>query len=205
MKRQVFFTFISALIVFMGSAQAQNYTFRVNYDSYRSADFDRRTLRRDRIELERFRSEVDYFRTLADRRKVFEARRVKAGILKLMRQEIRDTRYKIRRAEEELYHDRTYGLRQKGKRTQEYGKREYTRRKRGRGYNDSLLDLQRWRKLEKRQLALLFKLENTHLDRSKRYWKQVRKHIRVMHDFERTMEKDLYMSRAEIREKDYGR
>lgn len=205
MKRQVSFTLIFAFILYIGNAQAQNYIFRVSYDSYQFSDLDRRTFNRDRIELERFRSEVEYFRTLADRRKVFEARRVKADILKLMRQEIRDTRHKIREAEEELYHERENKLRKKGKRKQEYGKREYIRRKKGKGYGDSLSELQRWRALEKRQLALLFELENTYLDRSNRYWKQVRKHLRIMQDFEQTLVKDLYLSRIEIKENTYRR
>ena len=203
MKRQITLTIIISFFVITGFSHAQSYTMRVNYgagDIWKNYEYSRWDLKQDIIELESFQHKVDRFIIATERQQVIRARRIKSDIIDLMHKEIRDTRYKIRAAKQELRYEHNSGLRNKRNRGHAYGKRNSGSGIKKRDYIDDRRDLKRLNNRLNRQIEIAFKLENLFLDRSHKYWKQARKHERLMSRFEETLHADIDQSRSELRE-----
>ena len=207
MKRQITLTIIISFFVITAFSHAQSYTMRVSYgagDIWKNYDYSRWDLKQDIIELENFQRKVDRFITAAEREQVIRARRIKSNILELMHKEIQDTRSKMRAAKRELRYEHNSGLHKNRGKSHGYGKRSTRANYNRSAYIDDQKDLKRLNNRLNRQIEIAFKLENLFLDRSYKYWKQARKHERLMNQFEETLHADIRQSRSEIRERRLG-
>ena len=111
-----------------------------------------------------------------------------------MRSEIKDTQQKIRFTKRELDYPFGNGLHKKGRKTNEYSKRN--------GNNNNNNELRYLRALEKQftaQKRILNRLEYMNLDGGRKFSQQARQHEILIQDFEAILKADINFSFKEYR------
>lgn len=185
---------IIALIVFVFGLEnvtaQKGISFQVSYYSDTNAG---RYANKDIREFHAFRKDLDDFYEVALRDRVRKSKRIKKDILRRMRNEVNDTKNKIRYVKYELDYSNNQGLRKKGTRGNEYSKRNGNT---GHVSYKTLAALQR--QLNK-QSRIVVKLENMYLNDGRNFFEQARRHQKLMEDFADILKDDINYSFKEYR------
>lgn len=184
MKRQILSITLFSLLLSGVNLSAQS---RVVYEVSYGDVTPNRYAKKDIREFRAFQRDVDRFTKAVQKEQVRKAKKIKRDILHQMRNEIQDTRQKIKFVKRNSKSD--YGLRNK--------KDRYSKR-----HSNAYLSSRDLRQLNRRlenQIEILFKLENLYLNKSYRFYKQARKHESLMYDFERTLKADINHSFKDYR------
>lgn len=191
MKRYMFLITLLSLMIGIGNVTAQKgISFKATYNTDPNPG---NYANKDIKEFHAFRKDVNNFSKAVHRDNPRKAIRIKKGILRSMRNEIRDTQEKIRYTKWELDQSYDQGLHQKKRRTNEYSKRSGSN-----NFND-LKDLRALNEQLDIQTKIAFRLEHIHLDNGREFFKQAQGHKRLMQDFEVTLKADINFSFKEYR------
>lgn len=193
MKRQYMSILVIMILTGTGWTHAQQQS---SFRMYASNDSNEYRIYRNEVrEFQEFKKLVDRFAIAANNEQIYKAKRLKADILDKMRNEVIETRYKIRDMESRHDYNSHERLRNKKRSIQEYSKRERTQNQRRRlNYTDTYV-LSVLNKRLRDQMSITFKLENLFLEPSRKYWKQIRLHEKLMTDFERILWDEIRQGR----------
>ncbi len=186
MKRLLLF--IGLIIFFSESSDLmaqKGISFHVSYNNY---DTPALYARKDIREFHAFQKKVDDFSYAVEVQNFRKAQRIKRRILRSMRDEIQDTREKLRLVDHSYGYSEGLHQKYRNRRGNKYSKRDGERR-----------EVRQLRNQLRKQTKLLLKLERLHLDRSRRFHHQGQIHQRLMYDFEETLKKDLEFSFKDYR------
>lgn len=191
MKKQMLLITLVSLVMGIGKVTAQKgITFQINY----SSDYSPRSYaKKDIREYHAFQKDVIDFSKAVNRNKIRRARSIKNDLLKRMRNEIKDTQQKIRFTKRELDYPFGNDLHKKGRKTNEYSKRNSNRN------NDELRYLRALEKQFTAQKRILNRLEYINLEGGKKFSQQARQHEILIQDFEATLKADINFSFKEYR------
>lgn len=183
MKRSVLFTTTLVFILTSFSLSAQNYfAFEVSSTNVHVSKYAKKDIR----EFHNFRKNVLKFEDAIYYRDVHKANKLKRKILKQMKDEIRDSKKKLRFIEKNSFNNK--GLHQKYDRRNEYSKR-----------NRSSKSERKLRAQIDEQVSIYHKLDRMNLNRNKRFFKQAEKHHYLMLLFQQTLKEDLSISFNDFR------
>ncbi len=187
---------IIALIVFVFGLEnvtaQKGISFQVSYYSDTNAG---RYANKDIREFHAFRKDLDDFYEAALRDRVRKSKRIKKDILRRMRNEVNDTKNKIRYVKYELDYSNNQGLRKKGTRSNEYSKRN------GNTVHVSYKTLAALQRQLNKQSRIVVKLENMYLNDGRNFFAQARRHQKLMEDFADILKDDINYSFKEYRDR----
>jgi len=196
MKRQIVLTGLVSLILAISSVNGmQSIKFIVDYNSghvhpYKYANKDIR-------EFHAFQEDVRDFSEAVYRDKTVKARRIKSDILRRIRNEIDDTRTKIRYIEHDLGYNELKPILHNKKRS---GRNEYSKRN-----SNQLTGVQKHLKILHKQLSdqkrILIRLDRMNLSHGYDFHTQARIHLDLMYEFEKILKKDINKSYKQYRKR----
>lgn len=193
MKRRIVLITLFSLVIGIGNVLAQKgISFHVSYNS----DYNPRSYANADIrEFHAFQKDVIAFSKAINRDKVRKARRIKNDLLRRMKNEINDTKQKIRFAKINMDDGYTSGLHKKQSRNNTYSKRKSNSRR----DNEEFRHLKLLKEQLRVQKLIHFNIERMYLDAGRNFFSQGRKHEILLQDFETTLKSDINFSFKEYR------
>lgn len=180
MKALFKITFVTLLFIGLNnSALAQRSDYSRNFNKQRGDD----------TVLIKYQTKVDEFISAIGDEDVSSARKIKADILKIMKDEIQLNHEKNREEQRRLsrssqnYSTETkeQNRRVRRDRNRVWQRSKYTKRESYSNYSTAQL-------LEK-QIEITKKLQDLYLETTQNYWKRAREHENLMYEFERTLKR----------------
>jgi len=183
-----------ALIIFVFGLEnvtaQKGISFKVSYYTDTKPE---RYSNKDIREFHAFQKDLDNFYEAALRDRVRKAKRIKKDIIRRMRNEVNDTKKKIRYVKNELEYSHGKGLRKKRTQKNEYSKRN------GNTVHVSYKTLEDLHRQLNRQSRIVVKLENMYLNDGRNFFTQARRHQNLMEDFADILKEDINYSFKEYR------
>ena len=193
MKRLVSFIALIIFVIGIEDVTAQKgISFQVSYYSDTNPG---RYSNKDIREFHAFRKDIDDFYEAAQRDRVRKANRIKNDIVRRMKNEINDTKEKIRYVKYELDYSYERGLRKKRTLDNNYSKRNGN----GNEVHVSYKTLADLNKQLNKQSRIVIKLENMYLNNGRSFFTQARIHLNLMEDFSDILRDDINYSFKEYR------
>jgi hypothetical protein len=191
MKRLILlFTIVSLSFGIENLSAQKDLTFKISYNTdYSPRNYASKDIR----EFHEFQKDVIDFKNAINQENFKDPRRLKKIILTRMKNEIVDTRQKIRFIEREINYSKKSGLHKKGRRNNEYSKRKSS------GINHKIKYLMVLEEQLKDQKRILRDLKRMPLRYRSGFYHQALNHLVLIKDFEAILKADIDYSFKQYR------